>query len=245
MDLDHILDEYEARGFVRLRGFFTPFDIGRIRAAIDRYVREVVPGLPEEDRVFEADGIAIRNLWRMQNHDGFFAELAGKAEITGLVARLVRGRPVLVAVESFCKPAVVGSAVPYHQDNAYFCQVPPDVLTLWVALDAADETNGAVCYLPGSHRTGLRPHQASGVSGNSIGLAELPERTADEFRADLLPGDIVIHHSETIHRSGPNRSPRPRRGLLLVYRGDHTRTDPGLAAAYAAARAQLPAARSS
>ena len=239
--IDHkqLLATYENDGVVRIPGFFDAAALERIRAALDRYIREVAPGVPAADRVLEADGKSVRNLWRMQDHDPFFAELAKHPAIADLVGLMVRGRPVLMAVESFCKPARVGSAVPHHQDNAYFCQCPPDVLTVWIALDRTSEFNGAVRYILGSHKRGLLSHQASLVAGNSIGLAQPPDASEPEFCAVLEPGDIVVHHSEVIHRSERNTSDRPRRGLLLVYRGEHTRTDPRLQAEYEAARTKL------
>ncbi len=36
------------------------------------------------------------------------------------------GAPVLAGVATFQKAARIGSGVPYHQGNAYFCQAPPD-----------------------------------------------------------------------------------------------------------------------
>jgi hypothetical protein len=47
----------------------------------------------------------------------------------------------------------------------------------------------------------------------------------------------MIHHCQTIHWSAPNKTDRPRCGLLFVYRGAHTAPDPQLKAAYDAARA--------
>lgn len=226
--------EFEANGFVRIEGFFAPADIDAIREALNRYVAEIAPHVPPEDRVLEADGKSVRNLWRMEKHSPFFAELAGRIEIIDMVSGLVHGKPVLMAVESFCKPARVGSGVPYHQDNAYFCQSPPDVLTLWVAVDVTNQANGAVYYVPGSHSK-LLPHGPSGVQGNSIGLLSPPPQDAAEVCAVLQPGDVVFHHSQTIHRSGPNASDKPRRGLLLVFRGEHTQTDPLLKSQYEAA----------
>jgi len=38
----------------------------------------------------------------------------------------------------------------------------------------------------------------------------------------------------TIHHSAPNKCDHSRLGLLLVFRGAHTRTDAALQAAYAA-----------
>jgi len=147
----------------------------------------VVPALPESDVVYEADGQAIRNCWRMHAHDSFFAQLPAEKRLQTLIAALVNGTPFCMGVETFNKPAKVGSGVPPHQDNAYFCQEPPDVLTVWVAMDDVTSENGPVHYLSGSQIQGLREHTPSGVKGNSIGLAE-PVDEADASVA--LLGDV-------------------------------------------------------
>src|SRR5262249_39404257 len=130
-----------------------------------------------------------------------------------------------------------GSGVPPHQDNAYFCQSPPDALTVWIAMDAATMENGPIFYLKGSHTSGVSPHRPSGVAGNSMGLTRMPpHEKSDEFCGTLGAGDALIHHSQTIHWSGPNKTDHPRCGMLLVYRGAHTTKDPALKDAYDAAR---------
>jgi ectoine hydroxylase-related dioxygenase (phytanoyl-CoA dioxygenase family) len=238
VDLHDPVQEYERDGCVWVRGFLSAEALARVHRALDRYEREVVPGLPEADRVLEADGKTVRNLWRMEQHDPFFDQLARDPEVLAFVRALVHGEPLLMAVETFHKPARVGSGVPPHQDNAYFCQAPPDVLTVWIALDPVTEANGPVFYLKGSHRDGTRAHRPSGVAGNSMGLASMPHHEkADVFRATLDPGDALIHHCETIHWSARNRTEHPRRGLLIVFRGAHTVQNPKLKEAYDAAQA--------
>jgi len=71
-----------------------------------------------------------------------------------------------------------------------------------------------------------------------------PERAAKVLsKAQVLaPGDATIHHCEVIHHSDPNRTDQPRLGLLFVYRGDHTETDPKLKAAYTEAVTATPPA---
>ena len=229
-----MLSDYERDGFVRVRHLLSADDLTRLRAEIERYAREVLPRIPEGDRVLEADGKAVRNLWRMEQHDPFFADLARRTDILAVVAPLVHGTPVLMGVETFNKPAKIGSGVPPHQDNAYFCQSPPDVLTVWIAVDAATMENGPIFYVKGSHRGGLLPHRPSGVAGNSMGLVEMPD--GEKFCGTLAAGDALIHHCETVHFSGPNQSDRPRCGFLLVYRGEHTRADPARRAEYEAAQ---------
>jgi len=242
-DHDVVVEAYQRDGVVRIRQFFQPQHVEAIRAELARYLRDDLATKPPDARTVEADGTTIRNLWRLERHNAFFRELGHRREITDLVHRLVNGAPLLVGVETFNKPARIGSAVPPHQDNAYFCQRPPDMLTVWVAIDAVTEANGPVCFLRGSHRLGMLPTRPSGVAGNSIGLAAPPDAPEERvFRATLEPGDATIHHCQTIHHSGPNHSDGARLGLLLVYRGEHTRTDPRLQAAYDRARAATPPA---
>lgn len=114
-----------------------------------------------------------------------------------LVAKLVQGEPELAAVETFNKPSRIGSGVPYHQDNAYFCRTSPDMLTVWVAIDPVTVENGPVYFIKGSHKAGLLPTRPSGVKGNSIGLAEPPQTPlSEQFCALLEPGDATNHTKE-------------------------------------------------
>ncbi len=186
-----------------------------------RYVKDLGPTLPGSDIVYEADGRSVRNLWRMEHHDPYFRGLAADPELLQLLGVLLHGEPVLLGVETFNKPAKIGSGIPAHQDNAYFCQDPPDVLTVWVAIDAATSSNGPINYIRGSHRLGALPHKPSGVLGNTMGL-DAPFDDSDPFVGTLDPGDALIHHCQTIHYSSPNTTDRSRCGLLMVFRGIHT-----------------------
>ena len=225
MDTEKSAADYERDGHVRLRGFISRERIAEIEAQLELYVRDVLPTLPPEDFVMERDGRAIRNLWRLERHDDYFLQMSRETFMVDLVSVLVHGEPVLMHAETFNKPARVGSAVPCHQDNAYFNMVPPDILTVWIALDAATVENGEIYYITGSHHD-LLPHKPSGVKGNSYGLADPPDpSTVREFCGTLDPGDALIHHCQTIHRSEPNRSDKSRSALLFVYRGAHTRVD--------------------
>src|SRR5690606_4027317 len=117
------------------------------------------------------------------------------------------------------------------QDNAYFCQDPPAMLTCWLAMDAVTTANGPVRYLRGSHQLGNLPHKPSGVKGNSMGVAE-PIADGEWHTALLAPGDALFHHCQTIHESSPNGSDAPRLGLLFVYKATHAQTSEAMREAY-------------
>jgi phytanoyl-CoA hydroxylase len=237
-NIKQLRNDYERDGFVCLPRFLSADELEEVRREIKNYVHDVAPKLEASEVTFEVDGTTARNLWRMEKHSSFFDELSKAPALTQLVRELVHGDPIVLGVETFNKPARIGSGVPPHQDNAYFCQSPPDVLTVWIAMDAVTASNGPVFYAPGSHKLGLLPHKASGVKGNSIGL-EGKFDMADPYVGLLEPGDALIHHCQTIHYSGPNRTELPRCGLLVVYRGSHTETNPLLKTAYEKALAQV------
>jgi ectoine hydroxylase-related dioxygenase (phytanoyl-CoA dioxygenase family) len=236
MQTEKILQDYERDGVVRVRGLLSPEEVEEVKTQLAHYISEHLSSLPTGDRTFENDGKTVRNLWRMERHDEYFARLAARPDILELVSKLVHGEPVLLGVETFNKPAKTGSGVPAHQDNAYFCQSPPDTLTVWIAIDAATIENGAIYYVKGSQHE-LLPHAPSGVAGNSMGLVNPPAPDPkNEFVGTLAPGDALIHHGQTIHRSEPNTTEYSRCGLLLVFRGAHTEYDPKLKENYERAR---------
>lgn len=242
-DISRITEEYAKDGVVRIRGFVSSEVVTEIRTELARYIRDDLPSKPADARTLEPDGQTIRNLWRLEQHCDYFVQLAQRAEITSLVADLVGGEPVLAGIETFNKPARVGSGVPYHQDNAYFCRTPPDMLTVWIAIDPVTKEDGAVYFIRGSHKGGLLPSVPSGVTGNSVGLAKAPTvPLSEQFCALLEPGDATIHHCETIHHSAPNQTDHSRLGLLFVFRGAHTKINEEWRAAYMAAVARTPPA---
>lgn len=243
MNTHDYLADYERDGVVIIRSFLSADEVAAVRTELGRYIRDDLAAQPVDARTFEKDEKTVRNLWRLEKYNPWFLALGEREDIKALIAPLVHGEPVLCAVETFNKPARIGSGVPYHQDNAYFCQTPPDMLTVWIAIDAVTEANGPVFFVKGSHKAGMLPTRPSGVRGNSIGLAESPTvPLAEQFCGLLEPGDATIHQCETIHHSAPNTTEHSRLGLLLVYRGSHTQTDPKLKEAYAAAVASTPPA---
>ena len=237
-DIEKLAQRYEADGFVKIEPLFGETRMRAIEQELTRYAKEVAPEIPENEIVYEVQpledgGRAIRNLWHMEKYSRFFADLAREPEMLALVRKLVHGEPEIAAVELFAKPGRVGSAVPFHQDNAYFTLVPPDALTCWIALDDTDVENGCVYYARGSHLNGLQPHKASKVKGNSLMLAEPPAGgQLEEVPGLLKRGGAILHHCVTLHRSEPNKSAKARRGLLIVYRGRHCESDPEAARAY-------------
>jgi len=131
-------------------------------------------------------------------------------------------------LEYFNKPPMIGKPTPPHQDGYYFMLNPSVAVTMWMALEPADDDNGCVKYVKGSHKKGLREHGRTKTLGFSQGIVDFgtEEDMKDEVSFPARPGDLLVHHSLTIHRANGNTtSNRTRKALGLIYFGESARED--------------------
>lgn len=242
MSFSHLKADYDRDGYTVVRQLLPPAQLAELSTNIDRYIRDVLPSSPPGDAFYNdpAWPDTLRQLHRM-DRDLFFDEYRRHPVWQALAEALIGEECAALAPEWFNKPPGSAKGTPPHQDNFYFCFRPCNVVTLWLALDAVDDENACVRYVPGSHLQPTRPHARSGVLGFSQVISDYgPADQAREVPIHLRPGDAMAHHGNTIHLAGPNHSPsRHRRAFAMVYRGVSCQRDEEAFARYqAAAQAQ-------
>lgn len=237
MQYRHLKPAFDRDGFVVIRQFLPAEEFQRLRANIDRYIREVVPRLPDADAFYDdpTRPETLKQLSRIEQ-DAFFAEYLRNPLWKAATEDLLGEACDAVGAEWFNKPPATHHVTPPHQDNFYFCLEPPQVLTMWLALDAVDDENGCLRYVRGSHLLGIRPHQRTTTLGFSQGIFDYGKADRDgEVAIHAQPNDVLIHHGNTIHRADANRSAtRQRRSFALVFRGVSCRRDEAAFARYLA-----------
>lgn len=228
MSFEEYRAAFERDGMVVVPDFLSGPDLAGLQTELDRYIREVVPTLPETHAFF-VDRARPETLKQMQHMTGdpFFAAYARNPLWIALAEALLQEEARCLGPEWFNKPPGEDAPTPPHQDNYYFNLKPPNVVTIWLALDQVDEENGCLRYVPGSHREGIRPHGRSAILGFSQGITDFGQADrAREVAVCLQPGDAVVHHGEMIHRADANRSPlRHRRAFAMVMEGESCRRD--------------------
>jgi phytanoyl-CoA hydroxylase len=236
MDYSQYKAAYDDDGFVVVPQFLDATALSDLKTNVDRYIRDIVPGVPETDAFYQDRDRpeTLKQLHRMER-DPYFAALVDSPAWRALGESLV-GEP-LAAVEPpewFSKPPQTEALTPPHQDNYYFCLRPPNVLTIWVALEPVDQENGCLHYVRGSHKDGVRTHDVTSVLGFSQGINDYgPADAAREVMVELQAGDAAVHHGDTIHRTDPNLSKaRQRPALAMVCRGVSAQKDEAAVAAY-------------
>jgi len=216
----NIKNAFDHDGFIVIREFFGPHEIARIQCELDRYVCEVIPTLPAGRVMYEDKQRpeTLKQLAFIAEHDAHLKGLLLNGKMPALASFLLDGPVLGKELEWFNKVPHYSRETPPHQDGWYFMIEPPEALTVWIALDEVDEENGCMRYLRGSHHKGLRPHIRSEVLGFSQGIPDYDPGIEDEVAVTAKPGDVLVHHSLTVHLAHSNRSTnRQRRSLGAVY----------------------------
>ena len=170
--------------------------------------------------------LQIMEMWRL---DEEYRKLLYHEPLLDIAEGLIGSEIQLFHDQALYKPAFHGGEVFWHQDNAYWQCAPPNLMSIWIALDDADEENGCMNVIPGSHLEGLTSHgRAKSEKGE---LPALLEVTVDEDRAVSVPvkaGCAMLHHCMTLHQTNPNRSSRHRRAMVIHYMASGTKNRDGV-----------------
>lgn len=108
----------------------------------------------------------------------------------------------------------------WHQDNGYGELEPYNSISCLTALDDADEENGCLWIIPGSHRQGQIQVGAAGSAEAKKAGVEIKVEADDRLAVPmpLKAGECLFFHCWTLHKSEGNRSlDRDRRILFLRY----------------------------
>ncbi|XP_033111833.1 probable alpha-ketoglutarate-dependent hypophosphite dioxygenase isoform X2 [Anneissia japonica] len=185
---EFFLDE----GYVKLIDFLSPDEVGAIRSELDRYQKEVVPDLPPKRAFFEKkdDASSVIRLERMADFDDYFKDLSESPAFNGLADILLGVDCEPNNVQFFSKPPGAKDTPP-HQDGIYFMH--DKGITFWLALDDVDAENGAMSYIPKSHKLGELKHNKTDQLGFSKALDEFPESMKkDAVMMEVKKGKVVL-----------------------------------------------------
>lgn len=229
--------DFRRDGFAAVRSFLELEETVELRERVARFIDHIVPSLPPERVFYESkqNALTLKQIQHMEADDEWFAHLFHEGRLRELAEHLLDGPVLPKNLQYFNKPPQTGLPTPAHQDGFYFMIEPCEAVTLWLALDTVDEENGCVRYLPGSHVSGLRPHEQTQTLGFSQGIVDYPTKSdvAHEVAIPAQPGDLLVHHALTIHRADGNRSAnRTRRALGFIYFSHRAQEDTSAQEAY-------------
>ena len=128
------------------------------------------------------------------------------------------GRNILICGTTlFIKNPNEKGFVSYHQDAKYIGLEPHNWVTAWIAVTDANEKNGCMRMLSGSHKDNLKHHEQKFDKNNLLTrgqtITDVPIDKTDPVI--LKAGQMSLHHPTIVHGSGLNKSNDRRIGFVI------------------------------
>ena len=141
--------------------------------------------------------------------------------IAGAAARLLGVPRLRVWHDQALYKEAGGRDTDAHQDQPYWPIEETDTITAWIPFDGSTRADGAMSYLPGSHRFGTRKFVNIFSHEKPYDLLAGSEaRGIEPVLVEVPRGAVAFHHGLTIHLAGPNASGRMRRVHTVIYFAD-------------------------
>lgn len=222
MDFKQMAEFYHENGYLLAEGLLTPQQVEAMRAEADATIERMNRYQQDSNKLWKGTWLKDedRATQRLDAvHDmQFQAAIFGRHilfndKLLDVAEALIGPNVQLHHTKLLAKPAQKGGAFPMHQDYPYFPHQNHSMFAISIYLDDADEENGCIRVIPGSHKLGP-------LDCDPGGFYLPPDKYPVEegLPVNAKAGDGVVFNYLTIHGSGANRSGRPRRNILIQLR---------------------------
>lgn len=150
---------------------------------------------------------------------GLVYDILTNVKIVDFVSDLLGENVIGWGSHFFCKMPGDGKSVAWHQDASYWPLSPSKAVTVWLAIDDADEENACMKFMAGSHHHGQTTYRPSSTDDHNVlnQTIDHPEQYGKVVWNPLQAGCASIHSDLLLHGSEVNRSNRRRCALTLRY----------------------------
>ncbi len=209
------IEEYHENGILIIRNVFSQQEIDDLRAAEEEFLSRSELLDPDNMRFEWMTLDGQKTPWKIDpfiDVHPLFGHISRDRRICDRLCSLYDGYEPRIFKDKYIRKPSGGHGAGKHQDYHMYQGFPPSILSVVIAIDSADRSNGCTQFWPGSHKHGLL-HQVG--STKSAIPAEYTEK--DPIFLETNVGDIAIFSAFTIHAAEPNTSDRMRRQIFLTY----------------------------
>lgn len=220
---DEQIASYRNNGFLVIENFLDADELAHWRSTTDDAVRERLQTRSGITNQHDPDSyyaqVFTQCVKLAETHSGMH-DIMHDARLGEMAASLAGVDGIRIWHDQALIKPPFGNPTAWHLDNPYWSFSSRDALSIWVALDDATLGNGAMWYLPGTHKT---------ARFENVGIGE---RIADLFKfygqwREITPvscpcpaGSAVFHNGLVAHGAGANMTNKPRRAMTCAYMPD-------------------------
>jgi len=215
---------YLEDGYVLIKSLFDAEEIGILRAAIEQDPQIRSSFYDRKD----AEGKATR--MAMWNHPGesVYGLAARSHRVVDTMEEMLGGEVYHYHSKLTAKEPYEGGAWEWHQDYGYWyhngCLLPL-LASCLIAVNRANQANGCLQVIRGSHRMGRIDHGKTGdQTGADMERVNVALERMAPLHVECEAGDAIFFDCNLLHRSDMNRSEEPRWSIICCYNAK--RNDP-------------------
>jgi ectoine hydroxylase-related dioxygenase (phytanoyl-CoA dioxygenase family) len=224
---------YQENGFVVLPDLLTATELDSWRQVIERATAARVTRLPlkgenyedsfheggysESDEYYNNVFTQKINLW-MTDQDA--RELVLNEALGKVATELAGVEGMRIWLDQALVKEPWGNPTAFHIDVPFWGFTSPHALTIWIALSDSTLVNGALGYIPGSHK--LEEYTNSQVAPDLGAIFRIYPQIADiePVFCPVKAGSAVVHNGLTVHGAGANMTPNRRFAMTVAYMPD-------------------------
>ncbi len=212
------IEAFQQDGFVKTDSGLSAAELAAYAEAVDREValrtaadrRNV-----SEKSTYEQSFIQCMRLWETNEQ---VRALSCHPSLAGMAAQLLGVDSVRLWQDQALYKEAGGRETTAHQDETFWPIGKAPLVSAWIPFDAVTPKNGAMAYVPGSHRAGsLKTVDITHQSEPYDILQDPKLGGAQPQWIAVDPGSIVWHDGFTVHQASANDSDRTRRVFTIVY----------------------------
>jgi phytanoyl-CoA hydroxylase len=237
---------FHQEGFLLLPNFVDPTTCQAIlaRAKEDLYASveplETEEGYQSRDRAYRAhvsnyesfahekerDKINhTRRLRQVYDRDPLFQAWMKSPKIRPILKTLLRDEVVLVTAHHnsiMTKMPRHSNQTSWHQDRRYWHYSDENLISVWLALDSEDAHNGALEFIPKSHKASFVKEQFDEKEYFREDHPTNQAMIATKLSVSLRAGDVVLFHASLLHRANKNSTNHPKIAFVYTVKGAST-----------------------
>jgi len=210
------VNEYDDNGYLILRNFLSSETVDRINQEIDQLMEKGTLQFRYGNKLMFA--IHFSEIIKNIGDDKDFLEF---------LSILLDGQAKLFQSINF----INGSQQKTHSDSIHMTTYPlGGLLGVWIALEDVDENNGALHYIPGSHKLPYFLNSDYDNEGDLFRIGKKSYKAYEEFLEDKVielglkkeifkanKGDLLIWHANILHGGEPHLDKNRTRKSLVYH----------------------------
>ncbi|WP_228393982.1 phytanoyl-CoA dioxygenase family protein [Chryseobacterium artocarpi] len=208
--------QYDDNGYMILRNFISPDTADKINVEIDKLVND-------RTLKFRYGGKLVFAI----HHSEILRNIGNDKKLLDFLSVLLDGNAKLFQSINF----INGSQQKTHSDSIHMTTYPlGGLLGVWIALEDVDENNGALHYIPGSHKLPYFLNSDYDNEGTSLKIGKKSYKAYEEFLENKVKelglkkeifrakkGDMLIWHANILHGGEPHTDKNRTRKSLVYH----------------------------